>query len=438
MTAALVDPLTLGTVFQRQEQEGLRLAIKGRGIALLLLGIWLISTRADAPEHALNYALVLCVFGALGLLHYRVIGSPLDRPWVKYLFVLLDIVLLSGLIATQPLYAGLDLPQAIIFRAPFFPFYFVALGASTFSFSPGLVLWAGISGAAGWLGAFFYSIHDMTVTYEWSDIGRYPDTAHFVRYFFDPHFVGTAARIQESLALVLVALLIAIVMWRARTALRRQIHGEQERQLITTIFGQYVPPVIAAQLISDQGSLEPMEAEATILFADMANFTHLTETLGAKGVVDVLNSYFDTLTRIISEHNGIITQFQGDAILATFNVPVEDRQHARRAVEAARAILTTVASQHFAGQQIKARIGICTGQVIAGSIGGGGRQNYTVHGPTVNTAARLEGMNKDYQTQVLIAETTAVRCPDTHFIEVDTTQVRGGKAPLRIFTLSKT
>ncbi|PTC00139.1 hypothetical protein C9975_09145, partial [Thalassospira xiamenensis] len=336
-------------IFHEAEQKGLRLAIKGRLVALILMGGWLIATRSGNPTLAFEYGTAVAIFATLGVIHYRIIGTAQDRYWVKYLFVALDIGILSALIATQRIFDTVDLPQAVIFRAPIFPFYFVILGIAAFSFSPGLVLWAGICGVAGWMGAFGFAIRNMTQTYDWGDVGISPDTETFIRYFYSPDFIGTGSRIQESIALFIVACLIASVMWRARHTVRRQIEAEQERSTISDIFGQYVPPAVAEALISKRGTLAPVEREATILFADLADFTKLTETIGPKGIVEVLNTYFDAVSQIITRHHGVITQFQGDAVLATFNVPVEDADHARCAVRAAREISDLVQSRDFAG-----------------------------------------------------------------------------------------
>jgi class 3 adenylate cyclase len=423
-------------IFHEAEQKGLRLAIKGRLVALILMGVWLVASRSGDPLRAIEYLIALGVFAGFGIIHYRIIGSSYDRNWIKYLFIALDIGFLSLLIATQPVFDNVDLPQAVIFRTPIFPFYFIILGVAAFSFSPGLVLWAGICGAAGWLGAFLYAIRGMTQTYDWQDIGTSPDTQTFVTYFFSPDFIGAWSRVQEALALVIVAILIGLVMWRARHTVRRQIEAEQERSAISDIFGQYVPPAVAEVLISKRGSLAPVEREASILFADLADFTKLTETIGPKGIVEVLNTYFDAVSQIITRHHGVITQFQGDAVLATFNVPAEDPDHARCAVRAAREISELVQSRDFAGIHVRTRIGICTGTVIAGSVGGGGRQNYTVHGDTVNMAARLEVMNKELGTDVLISATTVQYLAAEDFRKIGQMDVRGLSEPIDLFTFA--
>lgn len=422
--------------FLRAEQSGLKLAIIGRTIALILLGIWILGSRASDPERFFNYLAVLSVLAALGLVHYSLIATRFDQPWIKYVFVTLDIGIVSALVATQPLYPGTaELPAVFIFRAPIFPFYFIILGVAALSFSPGLVSWAGIVGALGWLGAFLHVANDVEGVLDWSLVPPNPTAEEVMAVVLDPNFGGLGGRIQEIVSLAVVALLIAVVMWRARNILKRQLAAERDRAAISGIFGRFVPQEIANSIIAGRGALAPIEREATVLFADIAGFTGMTERSGPVKTVEILNAYFDEVTRIISAHNGIVTQFQGDAVLATFNVPVEDAAHAENAFQAARAIIACVADREFAGERIGVRIGINTGSLVAGNVGGGGRQSYTVHGDTVNLAARLEALCKEHGASLLLSATTAEALPEAKLVAVGETAVRGLTKPVAVFAI---
>jgi class 3 adenylate cyclase len=423
-------------MFLRAEQTGLRLAILGRLAALVLMGIWLISTRADDPARALGYVLVLLLFAALGVAHYLLIGTRFDRRWVKYVFVTLDIAVVSALVATQPLYPDAPgLPAVMTFRAPVFPFYFVILGVSAFSFSPALVLWSGIAGAIGWLSAFWHTATLVEGVRNWSEIPARPTAEEIMAVVLDPRFGGFSARIQEAILLAVVAFLIAVVMWRARATLKRQLTAERDRATLSGIFGRFVPQSIVNAMIAGRGMLAPVEREATVLFADIAGFTEMTERAGAARTVEILNAFFDEVTRIIGAHNGVVTQFQGDAVLATFNVPVEDPGHATNAFNAAQSILTAVGEREFAGERIGVRIGINTGSLVAGNVGGGGRQSYTVHGDTVNLAARLEALCKEHGTSLLLSAATARALPSAKVSAVGTIAVRGLSEPVAVYSI---
>jgi adenylate cyclase len=141
------------------------------------------------------------------------------------------------------------------------------------------------------------------------------------------------------------------------------------------------------------------------------------------------------VTRIIGAHDGIVTQFQGDGVLATFNVPIEDPNHARHAFQAAEEILACVAARKYADERIRVRIGLNTGSIVAGNVGGGGRQSYTVHGDAVNLAARLEALCKERGTSLLVSATTAKLLPEVSLVAVGTIAVRGLTEPVSVFSI---
>lgn len=424
----------LDQTFREAEQAGLRVAIKGRIAALLLLGAFLVLSRIQNPAHALELGLAIAGFAALGLIQFSLIGSRYDRPWLKFGFITLDIAILSVLMATQPIYDGIDVPQVMLFRTSIFPLYFLILGFAAFSFSPGLVLWSGIVVVAGWLGAFAWAIKDMPEQLSWADIGSMPTTEHFLSTFLNPNFVNSGGRIQESFAYLLVAVLIAVVMWRARRTVHRQLELDEERLALTDVFGRYVPKTIASSLISNRGLLEPIEGTATVLFIDVAGFTKMTEASGPRRVVGVLNAFFDEATESITRCDGVVTQFIGDAIMATFNLPAEDPEHAAKALRAALNIVELTNNQSFNGETLAIRAGIATGPVIAGSVGGGGRQSYSLYGEAVNLSARLEALNKEYGTQILIDAATVAQLPDVPLHEIGRIAVRGFSEPVAVFT----
>ncbi|WP_082049611.1 adenylate/guanylate cyclase domain-containing protein [Thalassospira sp. HJ] len=421
------------SMFFAVEQAGLRLAIKGRLVAILVLGIWMVITRP--PERSFDIIFAMVVLAIFGLLHFAIIGSVWDRKWVKYAFLTVDYILISGAMTIFPPEPSFDLPQFFTFRFDVFHYYYIVLAVAAFSFSPGLVLWAGAIGAAGWMTAFLWVRSKVATPLEWGDAIQSTSTDQFLSVFLSDRFVGTGSRVQEALIYLVVACLIALVMQRARQTVHRQFDAERDRNTVSQIFGQFVPASIADTMIKDRGMLDPVERDATILFVDIAGFTQLTENRGPKATVDILNAYFDATTDVIGKHDGVVTQFQGDAILAVFNVPIANHDHAKSAFDAACDILDSVGKTTFAGETLSVRIGINSGPVIAGNVGGGGRQSYTVHGDTVNLAARLEAMNKDYNTPLLLTEATASLLPDTRLVPMGEVAVRGHSTKVAIFSL---
>jgi adenylate cyclase len=171
------------------------------------------------------------------------------------------------------------------------------------------------------------------------------------------------------------------------------------------------------------------------MFVDLAEFTTLSEDLAPASVVATLNEYFAGAAEIIERHKGIITQFQGDAILAVYKVPIADPDHAQNAVQSALEIRRFVNGRRFDDRRLRCRIGINTGEIVAGNVGAPARLSYTVHGDTVNVAARLEQMNKMLGTELLIAASTAERLDGYEFEKIGVTRVRGKAHRVRLFTI---
>ena len=220
----------------------------------------------------------------------------------------------------------------------------------------------------------------------------------------------------------------------------RMLGALRERERLRRTFSRFVPESVAAALLAEQGAIEPQEREATILFSDIERFTAIAASLRPRDVLDMLNGYFDELARIIHRHGGVITQFQGDAVLATFNLPATDPDHARHAADAALEIQARLTATTFAGGlQLRTRIGISSGPVVGGTVGGDERLGYTVHGDTVNLAARLEALNKDLGSRILVSQRTAELLGGTLAVrDLGLVAVRGFREPLPVFALLDT
>jgi adenylate cyclase len=219
----------------------------------------------------------------------------------------------------------------------------------------------------------------------------------------------------------------------ASVSFNEMIVGLKERARIRNLFGKYLPESVAARLLDGDDSVAPQSAEATILFIDLEGFTRLSESLKPQQITDLLNEYFSTVVAIIERHRGVVTQFQGDAILATFNVPVSDPNHAGNAVKAAKEMYIAVSQRRFAGHQLAIRVGVNTGEVFAGNVGASDRLSYTVHGDAVNIAARLEAMNKELGTRILIGGSTAALVSDVSLRQISGATIRGKIEAVQVF-----
>jgi adenylate cyclase len=202
-------------------------------------------------------------------------------------------------------------------------------------------------------------------------------------------------------------------------------------------FRKYLPGDLVKMLVSagvearPGGSVRPM----TVLFADIAGFTGLSERLGDR-IVPLLGAYFDTMSREIQTQSGTIDKFIGDAVMAFWGAPAENPDHALAACRAALACQHTLGLTDDHGRPLRMRIGINSGNMLVGNIGSDVRLNYTVVGDAVNVASRLESANKQYGTNIIIGEQTRHLAGDRILVrELDRLAVYGRQEGIGIFEL---
>jgi class 3 adenylate cyclase len=223
------------------------------------------------------------------------------------------------------------------------------------------------------------------------------------------------------------------------------IEGLREREQLRETFGRYVDESVAATILRRQGEgarqsgrMEGETGEATILFSDIAGFTTIAEYLSPAELVGALNDYLETVLAPIREHGGVVHTFIGDGLFASFGMPLACEGHAPAAVRAAIDIQRAVGNRTFGNQGVAlaTRIGISTGPVIGGDIGAGKRMNFTLLGDTVNLAARLEELNKQHGTRILVSQSTRDACGELFLFEpLGQVAVRGRSEPVAIFSL---
>jgi adenylate cyclase len=193
----------------------------------------------------------------------------------------------------------------------------------------------------------------------------------------------------------------------------------------------------------DSIDLGGVNKQAAIMFSDIAGFTNFSARMAPKEVVSLMNEYLSRMTEVILDYHGEIDKFIGDAIMARFGVMSELPYPGRNAVEAANAMLQELHSlqNDWAGrglQTFQIRIGIATGTVLAGNIGSSRRQEFTVMGSTVNLASRLEALNKQYSSKILVDEPTFNQLPKgVKSLKRENVQVRGLDNLINIYEIQE-
>lgn len=197
-------------------------------------------------------------------------------------------------------------------------------------------------------------------------------------------------------------------------------------------FEQHLAPGVVERIVANPSSLKLSgeRREITALFTDIEGFTQTTRDIGPEQLVSVLDGYFDGVTRIVGEHGGMVDKLVGDAVHAFFNAPFDLAGHPQRAVACAIAILAWTEAYRAEGLAATIRLGrtrqgIETGFAIVGDVGVGAKLDYTAHGDAVNTAARLEALNKELGSSICIGPVAAARCGADHVVPLARVELRG-------------
>jgi adenylate cyclase len=219
---------------------------------------------------------------------------------------------------------------------------------------------------------------------------------------------------------------------RLAGAFNQMVAGLQEREALRDAFGSYVDPDLAERVLAEGAVLEGEEVEVTVLFLDIRDFTAFSERASPREVVAELNGFFDLVVPVLREHSGHADKFVGDGLLGVFGTPDRHADHADRAVRAALEILARV-RRHYDGR-VRVGIGLNSGPVVAGTIGGGGRLEFTVIGDPVNTAARVEELTRETGDDLLITEATHARLRDApvRFEPRGEIPVKGKREPVAV------
>ena len=220
-----------------------------------------------------------------------------------------------------------------------------------------------------------------------------------------------------------------------------------ERERVRDVFSRFVPEAVVDQVLArtDQDlRLGGVSLESTVMFTDLRGFTTFSEALPPARVIECLNVYLSEMTEAIHDHGGTLVSYEGDGIMAVFGAPIEQPDHADRAVAASREMLTERLPKWNAWlreQQVsdgfKMGIGLNTGMVVSGNVGSERRLEYTAIGDTTNTASRLQGMTKGQSHLLFFADTTRERLQHTpdDLVFIEEFEVRGRSQPVKIWSV---
>jgi adenylate cyclase len=254
----------------------------------------------------------------------------------------------------------------------------------------------------------------------------------------DPNF-SIAYHLTRSAVLLAAGLLAGYVGATIKSHFRRALAAASARDDVTNLFGQHVSPRVVERLLAI-GAAELSEMRRVcVMFVDIRSFTTAARSRTPAEVVARLDDVFEILVEVVDRHNGIVNKFLGDGLLAIFGAPIDDPLEAANAVAAAREMLMTVAANNVGHSwPIRLGIGIHVGQAVAGTVGSPRRKEYTVIGDTVNLASRLESLNKEVGSQLIVSDAVREAARDAigEASPLGPVPVRGYVEPVTVWRLA--
>jgi len=232
---------------------------------------------------------------------------------------------------------------------------------------------------------------------------------------------------------------VALVLGYGATVVEHFVREQRERRRLS----QFFSPDVVREVVrhKEEGSLDTSRRLVTVLFSDIRGFTSLSEKLEPEQVAEMLREYLTEMTEIVFRHGGTVDKYIGDCVMALYNVPFEDPEHAVKAVRTAlefqeRTLAVSKRWEEKLGIAIRNGVGINTGEAVVGTLGSKQRLEYTAIGDTINLGARLESITKDYKTNIIISEFTYALVKDQFVTkELADVTVKGKSQPVKIYAV---
>ena len=238
---------------------------------------------------------------------------------------------------------------------------------------------------------------------------------------------------------------LAVVLAYVGAAVYQYLAERQQKALIKNVFSKYISSAVVNELVAnpEKAKLGGDRRELTVFFSDIAGFTTISEQFHTKpeGLVELLNEYLDEMTGLVLKHEGTLDKYEGDAIMAFWGAPIAQKDHALRTCLASLDMQKRLATMRPKWKKegrpaLEVRMGINSGVMIVGNMGGKDRFDYTVIGDSVNLASRLEGANKQYGSSIMISDFTYQHVKGLVLVrELDLIQVKGKTEPVKVWEL---
>ncbi len=402
---------SVAAAFAREERAGTIHGMRARLVAVLLIAAWLLYS---VPHwRTLYYLGLMSGFVLTSLLAWWLAGRSRNPPVIYAFFLTLDCALLAWILIVPNPFLDSIWPEQMVWRLPNYVYPFTLLAVVAFSYSPAVVLWAGIAMSAAWTagivwlanlpGSFTQLLSDPDVGDPAGTIQREADA---LRRFLDPLFVSIPAWQNQVIAMLLVSGLLAAAVWRSRRHVLRQVAAERARSNLA----RYFSPNVVDRLADADDELDLISRQdVAILFVDIVGFTGLTEQEEPERVIELLRAFHHRMAQVVFAHGGTVDKYIGDAVMAHFGTPRPSPDDAARAVSCAREMVADISRWNIARERhgfptVAIGVGAHWGPVVVGNVGDERCLEFTIIGDSVNVAARLERLTRELGAAVIISD----------------------------------
>ncbi len=429
---------------RREEKAGMRLMTLVRCTALAVVLVWLVLRVTGMG--LFYYGTIVALLGLLGLI--QLVASRREGArarMVLIILVFLDMALLTVAFVVPVPTADEAWPLAMQLRLGSFDYFYVFVAFAVLSYSPGLALWTGLSATVAWsLGVgWVLSRPEPFTVVNWRELQSLP-VQDIVSLLLDQNYVSAVIWIQQALLCVLIAAILSVAVWRGRRLAIREAAVATERANLARYFSpNMVDELAQTRHVLGQGRSQ----EVGVLFVDIVGFTTYSESQPPGAVIALLQAFHSRIATAVFKEGGTVNKYIGDAVMATFGMPVPQEGDAARTLRCVCSVLNALEEwnreREAAGlMPVRFGLGAHYGPVVIGDIGEERCLEFAVVGDTVNTASRLEHLTRAHGARALVsdalviaarAEGADIEALLQEFEEVPPQQLRGKREPLTVW-----
>jgi class 3 adenylate cyclase len=396
-------------------------------ISVFALVLLMVTIARSVIGASLNVRFILisslCIFSiCTGLVIWRQYKKGKYFSAIKYLLVTLDIIFISLLLVIIRYTMSREIYEITTDIPAFLVLYFInAMSGLRFDFKHSM--YCAMASVMILVGFTMYD---------------------FLSYQFTHPYLSMFS-FFKGIILLSIALISGYIGKSAKRLIIQNYKEQEEKNFVKSIFGKYVTPEIRDQILDGRIPLDGERTKATVLFADLRGFTGYVEGNDPEEVIRSMRAYFTAMQRVIRKHHGLVLQFVGDEIEAAFGAPLQRGDHADKAIQAALEMRKSL--KEFNRGRVKEGkvsfrqgIGINTGEVLVGNTGSEDQPSYALIGDTVNLASRLQDLNKEFGTEIILSESTRSSLAEANAVssqlkKLPATKVKGKSRSVEIFAL---